>query len=317
MKFDAATDDKLTWDWATLTGNTWIEHGKLVATKYFPSSFHWPPHNPAEKISRVIQWRITIKQLWEAHSFLSQFVEEYELLYYQHCMDHLHYCQPCIYTLLHICPKTHYVDLGKGIQQPATPFSNLCQVALWQSQANALKTLCPVLDKTFTPFLPSLSHDLGQGFVLLQPRDHYIKTLQGQERIAILDAVDISALRKWGHLQLLNGQIKLNRKLEFCKVQFYFMVKNVEGELDVYALVSLYRPPNMDILEDSYNMLWACTYNGDDNLKVIPISAIISVVSMKLLPLKEGDPDNFWFRWFVVEKSSLDDIELTGYVDDI
>ena len=47
------TDDKASWDWATLVGNTWIEHGKLLAaaTQYFPSSFHRPPQNPAEKIS--------------------------------------------------------------------------------------------------------------------------------------------------------------------------------------------------------------------------------------------------------------------------
>jgi hypothetical protein len=31
----------------------WIQHGKLVAeaTKYFLSSFHWPPRNLVEKIS--------------------------------------------------------------------------------------------------------------------------------------------------------------------------------------------------------------------------------------------------------------------------
>ena len=53
MPFDRTTDSKLTWDWATLTGDTWIQHGKLVAaaTQYFPSSFHRPPRNPAEKIS--------------------------------------------------------------------------------------------------------------------------------------------------------------------------------------------------------------------------------------------------------------------------
>jgi len=46
--------------------------------------------------------------------------------------------------------------------------------------------------------------------------------------------------------------------------------------------------------------MWACAYNGDDNLEVIPISAIISVVSMQHLPRKAGDPENLWF---VVEKS--------------
>ena len=53
MAFDHTTDNKLMWDWATLTGNTWTQHGKLVAdaTQDFPSSFHRPPRNPAEKIS--------------------------------------------------------------------------------------------------------------------------------------------------------------------------------------------------------------------------------------------------------------------------
>ena len=48
-----ATDNKATWDWATLVGQTWIKHGKLIAatTKYFPSLFHHPPQNPTEKIS--------------------------------------------------------------------------------------------------------------------------------------------------------------------------------------------------------------------------------------------------------------------------
>lgn len=46
-------DNKETWDWVKLIGETWVEHGKLVAnaTQYFPSSFHRPPRNPVEKIS--------------------------------------------------------------------------------------------------------------------------------------------------------------------------------------------------------------------------------------------------------------------------
>lgn len=48
-----STNDKSTWDWATLTGETWQTHGKLVvaATQFFPASFHHPPQNPAKKIS--------------------------------------------------------------------------------------------------------------------------------------------------------------------------------------------------------------------------------------------------------------------------
>ena len=129
-----STDDRASWDWAKLVGNTWVEHGKLVAaaTKHFPSSFHRPPRDPAVKISsgykateyflylfglgpaffrtilpqrywrhfcklvhgvRIItQRRISSSQVREAHFYLTQFVEEYEHLYYQRRMDWLHFC---------------------------------------------------------------------------------------------------------------------------------------------------------------------------------------------------------------------------------
>ena len=46
-------DNRDTWDWAVLKGETWKVHGKRVAdTKpYLPGSFDRPPRNPAEKIS--------------------------------------------------------------------------------------------------------------------------------------------------------------------------------------------------------------------------------------------------------------------------
>lgn len=52
--FDCATtDNRLNWDWAVLTGDTWTEHGQAVAaaTPYLPGSFDRPPRNPALKIS--------------------------------------------------------------------------------------------------------------------------------------------------------------------------------------------------------------------------------------------------------------------------
>jgi len=52
MKCDV-TDSISSWDWATMTGDAWEVHRKVVAdaTPFFPSLFHRPPHNPAEKIS--------------------------------------------------------------------------------------------------------------------------------------------------------------------------------------------------------------------------------------------------------------------------
>ena len=43
-----------TWDWAVLTGDTWIAHGAEVAEAarpHFPNSFDCPPRNPAEKLN--------------------------------------------------------------------------------------------------------------------------------------------------------------------------------------------------------------------------------------------------------------------------
>jgi hypothetical protein len=46
-------DDKRTWDWEVLQGQTWDQHGKTIAdmAPYLPGSFDIAPRNPAEKIS--------------------------------------------------------------------------------------------------------------------------------------------------------------------------------------------------------------------------------------------------------------------------
>ena len=48
-----AGDNRDTWHWMVLKGETWKVHGKQVAdaTPYLPGSFDRPPRNPAEKIS--------------------------------------------------------------------------------------------------------------------------------------------------------------------------------------------------------------------------------------------------------------------------
>ncbi|KAE9395694.1 hypothetical protein BT96DRAFT_942217 [Gymnopus androsaceus JB14] len=48
-----STDDMAAWPWVKLVRETWIEHGKNIenTTQYFPSDFHCPPRNPAEKLS--------------------------------------------------------------------------------------------------------------------------------------------------------------------------------------------------------------------------------------------------------------------------
>ena len=275
------TDNKATWDWVVLTGHAWQNHGKLVtaATKYFPSSFHRPPRNPAEKISsgykaseyflylfglgpaffrvllpekywihfcklvhgiRIITQRsIAGSQLREAHSYLTQFVEQYEHLYYQRRMDRLHFCRPCLHTLLHTAPEcarvgpgtysTQYTmersigDLGGEIRQPSNMYGNLCQIALCRSQINALKKICPELDPPAS--IPNPFHDCGDGFVILRPRSRNPVTLTGLLGTVVDGKVGRMTIRKWGHLRLPNGQIAQS---VFAETEYNRVSRNVK-----------------------------------------------------------------------------------------
>ncbi|KAF8172911.1 hypothetical protein BJ912DRAFT_831986, partial [Pholiota molesta] len=362
-----STDDKATWDWATLVGETWKTHGKLVAkaTKFFPSFFHRPPRNPAEKISSgykateyylylfglgpaffrqvlpdkywrnfcklvrgvhiIMQRRITGRQVQEAHRYLVQFVEEYEHLYYQRRADRLHFNRPCLHSLLHTSPEILRVgngchtdqytmeraigELGKGIRQPSNPFGNLAQLALRRAQINAVKAVCPELDGDLVEHLPQYSHSLGDGYVLLRPRQRTAGDFSAVELNAVRTVCDKQRRQKWGRLQLPNGQIARSRfsedkknasdtrisrnvkldidgTIEFAEVQCYFFDRDSSepGVQIAYALLSVYAPPDHDMLEASSHTLHACAYRGEHDIRCLPAKDIISVVSMQPLP---------------------------------
>jgi hypothetical protein len=260
------TDNLLSWEWATLTGDVWQAHGKVVAdaTQFFPSSFHRPPRNPAEKISSgykateyfhylfglgpgifravlpskywknlcklicgvriLVQRRIMGSQLREAHSQLVQFVEEFENLYYQRRVDRIHFCRPCIHTLLHAAPEVIRVgpgayttqftmertigNLGQEIRQPSNPFANLARRALQRSQVNALKSIYPELDPKSKLQLPKGAVDLGEGYIVLRPRDRHPVEISEHLAAELLSrAINTSRIRRWGRARLPNGQV--------------------------------------------------------------------------------------------------------------
>ena len=232
-----------------------------AATPFFPLLFHHPPQNPAKKISSgykateyylypfglgpalfrlvlpkkylqhfcklvhgvriLIQRRITGHQIRDAHLHLTQFVKEFEHLYYQRRVDRLHFCRPCLHTLLHtssecVCAgpgaynsqftmERAISDLGKDIRQPSNIFGNLCQVALRRSQINALSSMCPKLD-SHAPSLPKYAYDCGNNFALLRPRDRY-QVLIKDAQLAVIQVFNISRISRWGRLRLPNGQI--------------------------------------------------------------------------------------------------------------
>ncbi|KAF8956680.1 hypothetical protein BDZ97DRAFT_1763530 [Flammula alnicola] len=117
------------------------------------------------------------------------------------------------------------------------------------------------------------------------------------------------------HSQCQVSQFTLDGNIQFGEVQFYFLSKDddEDGDQVAYAVISAYGPPNAQMLEESYQTLYACAYLGQESIICIPFTAIISVVSMQPLPCLEGDPENLWF---VVEKPGLDDVQLFGYEDE-
>ena len=93
------------------------------------------------------------------------------------------------------------------------------------------------------------------------------------------------------------------------------MTEDDDHNLLAHALVSMYGPPDSDLLEDSYHTIHAFPGHNSEselNFQIIDITSIISVVSVQPLPKLTVHEED---RLFVIEKSGLDDTELTGYVD--
>lgn len=97
-------------------------------------------------------------------------------------------------------------DLGKDIRQPSNIFGNLCQIALWRSQINALSSMCSELD-SHVPCLPKYAHDCGNNFALLRPRDRYRVLMKDAQIAVIQEEFDVSHISWWGRLSLPNSQI--------------------------------------------------------------------------------------------------------------
>jgi hypothetical protein len=76
----------------------------------------------------------------------------------------------------------------------------------------------------------------------------------------------------------------------------------------------MYSRPIQELVVESSNTLWACRYHGNDNLRLIDLSCIMACVSMQ--PLPPTSSDTYRGLWFVVEKSGLEDAQLTGFEDE-
>lgn len=104
------------------------------------------------------------------------------------------------------------------------------------------------------------------------------------------------------------SQILHHDVVYFAEVRFYF-VKTFGGEQQAFALVSLYSPPDENLLRDTYNTLAVCAYQGEEALMIINVKSILSVVAM--VPCT-SIISSYGDKYFLIEPVGLDVIEADG-----
>jgi len=255
------------WPWAVLTGDVWLEHGKVVAeaASYLPTSFGRPPRNPQEKVSsgykaweflnylygegpgvlygvlpelyyshfcklvwgiRIIyQHCISHDQILVAHKLLLQWCLEFEILYVQRNPDHLHFVCQCVHSITHLAKETYRLGplslssqwtmervigyFGSLLQQPSKPFQNLAAQARRVAHVNTMVCMWPELGRQ--EHNPLGSMDLGNGYLLLGPKDTDVHQMSLTERTSLDDffsdypdavKIDLHSVYRWGRLRI-------------------------------------------------------------------------------------------------------------------
>lgn len=198
---------------------------KLLPEKYY---LHYCKLAVAIRI--YYQRRITKEQLQLAHKLLLEWVVEFEHLYYERKTNRLHFVRPCVHSLVHLGPETVRLGppslsaqwtmervigiFGSLLRQPSNLFSNLREQARKVAEINALVAIWPEIEhKKHDPYG---SLDLGQGYLLLRPKDEAPHILSDEERTAIstffADLADPQhterrSVYRWGRLQIPTGQV--------------------------------------------------------------------------------------------------------------
>ncbi|KAF7372524.1 hypothetical protein MVEN_00114300 [Mycena venus] len=205
-------------------------------------------------------------------------------------------------------------NLREELKQHSDPYANLSQRASRRAQ------------------------DLGDGFVLLRAKDEYNQKIYGESGNVIREWLEdvteviysehfVPSLQRWARLRLPNGQIarcawkekqkalnkvRISRNVciidpnegkSYAEVQFFFQAKLADN-LESFALVLPYCPPEQELLEASSNTLYVCAPLGAESMQVVNSKTISSVVGMVPFPTVDGKQDGE--RVFVVHKMGLE-----------
>ena len=176
----------------------------------------------------MYQHVIAPQQLKLAHQHLLEWVHEFEILYYQRKTECLHFVRQCVHSLVHLVPETLRIGppslsaqwtmervighFGSLLKQPSNPFANLTEQAKKITEINAIIAMWPDLEKVQSD--PRGSVDLGNGYLLLWPKDHKPYRLSPTEWDALKTFYsglpNAGAIRRstyrWGRLRIPNGQ---------------------------------------------------------------------------------------------------------------
>jgi hypothetical protein len=242
-------------------------------TPYLPSSFGRAPRDPSQKINsgykawefllyiywlgpallchilpekywrnycRLVrgmrlskQFRQTPEDINESNRLLSQFVVDFENLYYQRNPDRLHFIRQSIHLLPHIPHETVRIgplacysqwametaigNLGAEVRSLVDPYANLANRAVLRAQTNCLTAMYPHLSIDVEKALPQGARDLGNGYALLRPHDRTSRSMSAAEANALTEfwrskewpnSESFSGqIVRWGRAKLPNGQV--------------------------------------------------------------------------------------------------------------
>ena len=178
----------------------------------------------------IYQRQISHQQLEFAHKFLLEWALEFELLYYQRKIERLHFVRQCVHSLTHLGPEATRLGppslsaqwtmeriigiFGSLIKQPSNPFANLAEQAKKVAEVNAIVAMWPDLEQSKQD--PRGCINMGQGYLLLSPKDENPYILSSVERVALavfysglpdVEAVPQQSVYRWGRLQIPTEQI--------------------------------------------------------------------------------------------------------------
>jgi len=182
----------------------------------------------------MLQYNITPKEIEQACQLFTEWELEFEKLYYQWCIDCIHFIHLCVHLTNYLTWEMTHIgapicslqwtmertigNLSQEICQPSDPFSNLAQQGICCCQINALQALFPHSFDSFQNPTPHGSEDIGNGYVLLCRHDRCPIQGSNDEQRATTTHLErpVPRFYQWAHLQLPNGQIA--RSL-WCKGQ--------------------------------------------------------------------------------------------------